>query len=119
MALCPLPVPLPFPSIFGNRVGQHGELLSSPIPGSQSGRSSLDVHSIPMAARLRSSSAILPFLDKRLSNLRRFAIDRGGPGIGLLQNWGFGKEEVDDMGESLSKLVLALDPYSQDSSDSD
>ncbi|KAI3956686.1 hypothetical protein MKW92_038300 [Papaver armeniacum] len=101
---CPLPVPLPFPSIFGNCVGQHGELLGSPIPGSRPGRSSLDVHSVPMAARLRSSSAVLPFLDKRLS---------------LLQNLGFAKEEVDEMGESLSKLVLALNPYSHDSSDSD
>ncbi|OVA10501.1 Misato Segment II tubulin-like domain [Macleaya cordata] len=118
VSLCPLPVPLPFPSIFGNLVGQHGELLGSPIPGSQS-RSSLDVHSIPMAARLRSSSAILPFLDKRLSNLRRFGIERGAPGNQVLQNWGFGKEEVDDMGESLSKMVMVLDPYSQESSDSD
>ncbi|KAI3945991.1 hypothetical protein MKX01_024747 [Papaver californicum] len=109
VASCPLPVPLPFPSIFGN----------CPIPGSHPGRSSLDVHSVPMAARLRSSNAVLPFLDKRLSNLRRFGMDRGAAGIGLLQDWGFRKEEGDDMGEALSKLVLALDPYSQDSSDSD
>ncbi|KAI3922537.1 hypothetical protein MKX01_006226 [Papaver californicum] len=101
VALCPLPVPLPFPSIFGNCVGQHGELLSSPIPGSQPARSSLDVHFVPMVARLRSSNAVLSFLDKGLSNFRRF-----------------GMEEVDDMGEALSKLVLALDPYSH-SSDSD
>ncbi|KAI3960655.1 hypothetical protein MKX01_003829 [Papaver californicum] len=116
---CPLPVPLPFPSIFGHCVGQHGELLSSPIPGFQPARSSLDVHSVPMAARLRSSNAVLPFLDKRLSNFRRFGMDRGAAGIGLLHDWGFGKEEVDDMGEALSKLVSTLDPYSQDSSDSD
>ncbi|MCL7036653.1 hypothetical protein MKW94_022154 [Papaver nudicaule] len=119
VALSPLPVPLPFPSIFGNCVGQHGEMLGSPIPGSQPGRSSLDVHSVPMVARLRSSNAVLPFLDKRLSNLRKFGMDRGAVGTGLLQDWGFGKEEVDEMGESLSKLVLALDPYSQDSDDSD
>ncbi|RZC45220.1 hypothetical protein C5167_038161 [Papaver somniferum] len=119
VASCPLPVPLPFPSIFGNCVGQHGELLGSPIPGSLPRRSSLDVHSVPMAARLRSSNDVLPFLDKRLSNLRKFGMDRGAAGIGLLQNWGFAKEEVDEMGESLSKLVLALNPYSQDSSDSD
>ncbi|KAK8684091.1 hypothetical protein V6N13_040128 [Hibiscus sabdariffa] len=30
-ARCPLLIPLPFTSIFGNLVGQHGELLASPI----------------------------------------------------------------------------------------
>ncbi|KAI5319370.1 hypothetical protein L3X38_039078 [Prunus dulcis] len=79
VAQCPLPIPLPFPSIFGNRVGQHGELLSTPIIDSPS-RGSLDVHSIPMAARLRSSSAVLPFLENRLGSLRSFGIARGAPG---------------------------------------
>ncbi|KAK3222751.1 hypothetical protein Dsin_009776 [Dipteronia sinensis] len=44
VARSPLPIPLPFPSIFGNLVGQHGELLGSPVSGSSS-RGSLDVHS--------------------------------------------------------------------------
>lgn len=115
---CPLPIPLPFPSIFGNMVGQHGELLETPISGSLS-RGSLEVHSIPMATRLRSSTAVLPFLESKLGNLRRFGLERGALGAPLLQSWGFGKDEVEDMGEVLSKLVTTLKPYPQYSSDSD
>ncbi|OMO56721.1 hypothetical protein CCACVL1_26319 [Corchorus capsularis] len=118
VAGCPLPIPLPFPSIFGNLVGQHGELLGSPISGSIS-RGSLDVHSIPMAARLRSSCAILPFLENRLGNLRKFGIQRGALGTDLLRSWGFGKDEVEDFGETLSKMVRTVDPHSEISSDSD
>lgn len=117
-AQCPLPVPLPFPSIFGNLVGQHGELLATPISGATP-RRSLDVHSIPMAARLRSSNAILPFLERRLTNLLRHGAAQGSSAAPLLSSWGFGKEELEDMGESLSKMVLALNPHSQSSSDSD
>lgn len=117
-ALCPLPLPLPFPSIFGNLVGQHGELLTDPISGSQS-RGSLDIHSIPMAARLRSSSAILPFINRRLGDLRKYGIQQGALGADVVRHWGFQKEDVEDMGETLSKMVMALDPCSQESSDSD
>lgn len=115
---CPLPIPLPFPSIFGNHVGQHGELLDSPIVSSQM-RGSVNVHSIPMAARLRSSSAVLPFLENRLLKLRRYGIERGASGAQLLRSWGFGQDELQDMGEMLSKMVFALDPQSDMSSDSD
>lgn len=117
-AQCPLPVPLPFPSIFGNLVGQHGELLATSISGASS-RGSLDVHSIPMAARLRSSNAILPFLERRLTNLHRHGTVQGSSVAPLLRSWGFGKEELEDMEESFSKMVLALNPHAQSSSDSD
>lgn len=72
-----------------------------------------------MAARLRSSSAVLPFIEKRLVNLRRLGIDRGSPGINVLRSWGIEKEEVEDMGEVLSKMAMALDSRSEESSDSD
>lgn len=116
-ALCPLPIPLPFPSIFGNLVGKHGELISGQVNDS-SWKGSLDVHSIPMAARLRSNSAVLPFLETRLQNLRQFGIERGALGAQLLCSWGFGKEELEEMEEMLSKMVAALCPP-QLSSDSD
>lgn len=119
VAHCPLPIPLPFPSIFGNLVGQHGELLGSPVMGGRPSRGSLDVHSIPMAARLRSTSAILPFLENRLGNLRRFGIARGASGTELLRSWGFAKDELEDTAERLSKMIMTLDPHSQSSSDSD
>lgn len=114
---CPLPIPLPFPKIFCNLIGQHGELLSSPVPGCSS-RGSLDVHSIPMAARLRSSTAVLPFLESRLANLRRLGIQQGAPGTELVRSWGFGKDELEDMEETLSKMVTTLDDRAQ-LSDSD
>lgn len=119
VAHCPLPIPLPFPSIFGNLVGQHGELLGSPVMGGRPSRGSLDVHSIPMAARLRSTTAILPFLENRLGNLRRFGIARGASGTELLRSWGFAKDELEDTAERLSKMIMTLDPHSQSSSDSD
>uniref|UniRef100_A0A7N0T9D6 Uncharacterized protein n=2 Tax=Kalanchoe fedtschenkoi TaxID=63787 RepID=A0A7N0T9D6_KALFE len=115
---CPLPIPLPFPSIFSNRVGQYGELLDSPIPGSLS-RGSLEVHSIPMAARLRSTTAALPFLESRLSNLRKYGLDRGALGGELVRSWGIGRDELEDMGESLTNMIGTLNPHSYASSDSD
>uniref|UniRef100_A0A1D1YRF7 Protein misato 1 n=1 Tax=Anthurium amnicola TaxID=1678845 RepID=A0A1D1YRF7_9ARAE len=117
-ALCPLPIPLPFPSIFGNLVGQHGELLHYPTQGNQS-RGSLEISSIPMAARLRSSSAILPFIQKRSDDLRRFGVARGAAGAQVLHDWGFSKDEVEDMEEGLSKMVTMLNPHCELSSDSD
>ncbi|KAI3448513.1 hypothetical protein Pfo_005178 [Paulownia fortunei] len=118
VAQCPLPIPLPFPSIFGNLVGRHGELLDTPISDSAS-RGSLEVHSIPMAARLRSSNAVLPFLENRLGNLRKFGTARGSLGTELLRNWGFEKDDIEDLGETLSNMVTTLNPASQVSSDSD
>lgn len=114
-----LPIPLPFPSFFSNLVGQRGEILSTPISEGSSSRGSLDVHSIPIAARLRSSTAVLPFLEKRLANLRRFGLERGALGADLLRTWGFDKNEVEDIGETLAKMVNTLDPRSECSSDSD
>ncbi|KAF5195653.1 plasma membrane, autoregulation-binding site, misato segment II, myosin-like, tubulin/FtsZ protein, partial [Thalictrum thalictroides] len=69
--------------------------------------------------RLRSSSAVLPFIEKRLGHLRKFGIERGAAGAQLLRSWGFENDEVGDMGETLSKMVMTLDPYSEVSSDSD
>ncbi|KHN36205.1 Protein misato like 1 [Glycine soja] len=117
VALSPLPIPLPFPSIFGNNVGQHGELMSGQITNS-SPKGSLDIHSIPMAARLRSSSIVLPLLESKLRNLHQFGIQRGAAGAELLRSWGFGQEELVEMEEMLSKMVAALHPP-QLSSDSD
>lgn len=118
VATCPLPIPLPFPSIFGNFIGQHGEILSTPISSNLS-RGSLDVHSLAMSARLCSSKAVLPFLERRLINLRKLGIQQGALGTELLGSWGVGREEIEDMGETLSRLVNVLDPRSDESSDSD
>ncbi|VVB09986.1 unnamed protein product [Arabis nemorensis] len=115
---CPLPIPLPFPSIFGNLVGRKGEILSSPVSDSLY-RGSLDVHSIPVVARWRSSSAILPFLESRMMNLEKLGIQWGAMGSDLVRTWGFGREELQEMRENLSKMVSELNPQFLESSDSD
>ena len=111
VAQIPLPIPLPFPPIFGPFVGQRGELLGSP--------SSVEVESVPLAARLRSSSAVLPFVEKRLGKLRSYGIARGAPGAQLLSSWGFAHDELEEMSEALSKMVATLSPDLAISSDSD
>lgn len=114
----PLPVPLPFPSIFGNLVGRRGEILST--PGSDSMyRGSLDVHSLPVATRWRPSSVILPFLESRLGNLERLGIQRGAMGSYAARKWGFGEEELQDMRENLSNMASKLSPHHSSDSDSD
>lgn len=118
VARTPLPVPLPFPSIFGNLVGSQGELLGEPITGSSS-KGSLDVHSVPLATRLRTSSAILPYLENRLNYLMRFGIQRGAAGSELLRGWGFGRDELEDMGESLTRMVMDLKPGAEMFDDSE
>ncbi|CAH2076339.1 unnamed protein product [Thlaspi arvense] len=116
---CPLPVPLPFPSIFGNLVGRKGGILSSPASDSLY-RGSLDVHSIPVATRWRSSSAILPFLESRMGNLEKLGIQWGAMGSDVVREWGFGREELQEMRESMSKMVSELSPYQfLESSDSE
>ncbi|XP_027907725.1 protein misato homolog 1 isoform X2 [Vigna unguiculata] len=117
VALCPLPIPLPFPSIFGNNVGKQGELIGGQTINS-SPKGSLEVHSVPMAARLRSSSVVLPLLENKLQNLQRFGIQRGAAGSELLRSWGFGMEELVEMEEMLSKMAATLRPP-QLTSDSD
>lgn len=116
---CPLPIPLPYPSIFGKFVGERGELCDTPTSDSSSSRGSLEVHSVPMAARLRSSIAILPFLENRLQNLRKLGIARGALGAEIVRSWGFGRDDVEDIGETLCDLVTKLNPISEASSDSD
>ncbi|CAL9228245.1 unnamed protein product [Arabidopsis halleri] len=115
---CPLPVPLPFPSIFGNLVGRKGEILSSPVSDSLY-RGSLDVHSIPVATRWRSSSAVLPYLESRMGNLEKLGIQWGAMGSDVVRAWGFGREELQEMRENLSKMVSELNPQFFESSDSD
>ncbi|KAM3272396.1 hypothetical protein ACQJBY_042504 [Aegilops geniculata] len=115
---CPLPIPLPFPSIFRSNIGQHGEILSNHAEGTQP-KGSLDVESIPMAARLRSSNAVLPFIERRSLSLQKFGVARGALGTQILRDWGFGREEMEDMGEHLSKMARAFHPDGGLTSDSD
>ncbi|TVU49407.1 hypothetical protein EJB05_00715 [Eragrostis curvula] len=115
---CPLPIPLPFPSIFGSSIGRHGEILRDHSEGTRP-KGSLDVVSVPMAARLRSSNAVLPFIERRSVSLQKLGVARGSLGSQVLRDWGFGKEEVEDMGEHLAKLLRPFYPEMELTSDSD
>uniref|UniRef100_A0ACD5XH55 Uncharacterized protein n=1 Tax=Avena sativa TaxID=4498 RepID=A0ACD5XH55_AVESA len=115
---CPLPIPLPFPSFFRSNIGRHGEILGNHSEGTLP-KGPLDVESIPMAARLRSSNAVLPFIERRSLGLQKLGVARGALGTQILRDWGFGKEEIEDMGEHLAKMVRAFHPEDGLTSDSD
>ncbi|XP_078430585.1 plasma membrane, autoregulation-binding site, misato segment II, myosin-like, tubulin/FtsZ protein [Wolffia australiana] len=93
LALCPLPVPLPFPSFFN------------------------EASSIPMAARLRSTAAILPFLRRRCDDLRRLGF--AGSGAGILAEWGIARGEAEELAEAMATMTAELDPHPELSSESD
>lgn len=115
---CPLPIPLPFPSIFSSSVGQQGEILGTSHAGARP-KGPLAVGSVPMAARLRSSSAIAPFIERRSASLQRLGVARGTLGSQVLHDWGFGREEVEDMAEHLAKMLRPFYPEMDLTSDSD
>ncbi|CAN6361608.1 unnamed protein product [Urochloa humidicola] len=116
---CPLPIPLPFPSIFSSSIGQQGEIVSNDHPEGTWPKGSLDVVSVPMAARLRSSNAIVPFIERRSASFQRLGVARGMIGSQILQDWGFAKEEVQDMSEHLAKMLRPFQPEMDLTSDSD
>ncbi|CAA7393898.1 unnamed protein product [Spirodela intermedia] len=118
VALCPLPIPLPFPSIFGPLVDRHGGMVGGG-GNQQRRRGALEVSSIPMAARLRSTAAVLPFVQRRSDDFRRLGVQRGSAGARLLSEWGLAMDEAEDVGEALSKMATALNPHPDLSSDSD
>jgi hypothetical protein len=72
-----------------------------------------------MAARLRSSNAALPFIERRSLSLQKLGVARGALGTQILRDWGFGKEEIEDLAEHLARMVRALSPDDGLTSDSD
>eukprot|EP00252_Welwitschia_mirabilis_P000058 TRINITY_DN10036_c0_g1_i1.p1 TRINITY_DN10036_c0_g1~~TRINITY_DN10036_c0_g1_i1.p1 ORF type:complete len:223 (-),score=54.65 TRINITY_DN10036_c0_g1_i1:86-754(-) len=112
---CPLPIPLPFPRIFGNSIGDHGQIIGSPSSCPRC-PASHDVFSIPMATRLRTSKAIHPFLKKRKQDLSNLGLVRGSPGSHVLEEWGLEKTEVQELAETLADMVHALDMQSDNDS---
>lgn len=87
---------------------------------SVAGRGGLDVVSAPVAARITSSNSLLPYLKERLINIRKWGLSRASLGSGVLEDWGIGKEETQDLAEILSDLTVAYGERMHDSSsDSD
>lgn len=115
----PLPIPLPFPCIFGPSISARGDILPNPI-ASTTGRGGADVLSIPVAARVTSSDSLLPYAKGRLTSFRKLGLSRASVGGGVLEDWGFAKEEAQDVAEVLGNLASAYNDRMHDSaSDSD
>ncbi|KAL2633362.1 hypothetical protein R1flu_004841 [Riccia fluitans] len=113
---CPLAVPLPFPFIFGNKIGRFGNILSRTVGGGKQGRGGLDVSSVPVGASVSSSEAVLPYIKRRALDLQRFALSRSTTGPSLLQDWGFDGEESKDLRERLTNMVAAYSEMVESSS---
>ena len=115
----PISIPVPFPCMFGPYVGARGDILPNPM-ASTAGRGGLDVLSTPVAARVTSSDSILPYVKGRLMSFRKLGLSRASVGGGVLEDWGFAKEEAQDLAEVLGNLASAYSNRSYDSStDSD
>lgn len=115
----PLPIPVPFPCMFGPYVSARGDILPNPI-ASTAGRGGLDVLSTPIAARVTSNDSLLPYVKGRLTSFRKLGLSRASVGGGVLEDWGFAKEEAQDLAEGLGNLASAYSDRRYDSStDSD
>lgn len=97
-----LPVPLPYPHIFGPAVSVWGE------PGATAPRpSTVGVESCPVLTRLAGSAAFQPALQ---GLLRQFRSAAGvAQGQAALESWGVGWEEVAEACERLAGLAAAYD----------
>ena len=81
---CPLVLPLPFPNLF-RPIGKEGIEVGP------------DISSVPIASRLRSSSAVMTYLVNRLQTLQN--LHKGTLGWQILGGWGMGKDEVQELVE--------------------
>ncbi|KAI5062184.1 hypothetical protein GOP47_0022723 [Adiantum capillus-veneris] len=94
-SLCPLAVPLPFPDIFT-------PLVASEV---QPTKCKSDISSIPIATKLCTSVAILPYLEKRLRNLQHPS--GGSLGWQILERWNRQKDEVRELSEIIANSAAA------------
>ena len=70
----PLPVPLPFPQLWRPEVQRHGDVGPAPRPPH------VDVELLPVLARLGSSAAVQPLLERSLADLKSESTLRRTPG---------------------------------------
>ncbi|CAM6100552.1 unnamed protein product [Calypogeia fissa] len=101
---CPLAIPLPFPCIFSAFVGKHGDILSKPVVSTNRGRGRIDVVFTPVTTGLSTSGAIVPYIVRRWEDMQHLGLGRATAGPRLLEDWGFAREEVPELGENLSGM---------------
>lgn len=69
---------------------------------------------------MTSRDSLLPYVKNRLTSFRKLGLSRGSVGGGVLDDWGFSKEESQDLAECLGNLVGAYSENVYESeSDSD
>ena len=74
----------------------------------------------PVAARVTSSDSLLPYTKTRLTSFRKLGLSRASVGGAVLEDWGFAKEDAQDLAEALGNLASAYSDRMFDSeTDSD
>lgn len=121
-AAAPLHVPLPFPGVFGVEVGAEGDIVAGWTPeraadasaaasaaaAAQGGRSSgsrdgRHVSSCPVLTRVVATSEFEGWISERAAGMRR--AEGSAMGRSMAEGWGYGRGELDEVGERLQKLA--------------
>ena len=92
-AAAPLPLPLPFPRVFRREAGQSGEPRENPR----------ECGAMTRLVAARSYGRVL----REMNAGWRRAV-RGGAGKATVASWGYGGDDVDDVGETLASAAGAL-----------
>ena len=98
----PLPIPLPFPLIFSVPTLMPGAVLSGCQKPENVGP---DVVAAPVLTRLATGPQLLPLLRHKISVMKSLGGRRGAPGAAILADWGFAREDTEEMVEQLQRLV--------------
>ena len=102
----PLPIPLPFPRIFS---------VPTLVPGAVlSGCQNPDVTTVPVLTRLATGPQLLPLIRHKIAVMESLGGRRGAPGAAILADWGFAREDTEEMVEQLQRLVQGSGSFEED-----
>eukprot|EP00887_Chlorella_sp_A99_P006240 scaffold3.g6240.t1 len=106
-----LPVPLPYPHLFGALLSPAGDML--PAAEAPTGGRHVDVASCPVLTRLAGTAAFAPALRGVAQRLQSASASAQGQSI--LEGWGYAREE---QGEAQERLRVLAHVYEDESSGS-
>ena len=108
----PLPIPLPFPRIFTIPTLSPGAILHHSNPSRGLGS---DVVAVPVMTTLATGPQLLNLFRYKISAMKAHGVRRGAPGAAILVDWGFAREDTEEMVEQLEELVQgALGNFEED-----
>eukprot|EP00850_Spirogloea_muscicola_P005974 SM000028S10068 [mRNA] locus=s28:205324:208188:+ [translate_table: standard] len=110
----PLPIPLPFSSIFATTVSSHGDVVRQGGPTAGQAKGGLEVLSLPALTCMSSGLEVMPIIKRRLEPLEKYVSSRAAPGMSVVRTWGLEGSDVEEMRERLKSMLHA---YHHDSSD--